>query len=46
MTVNDTLKYLISQAKPGPLPEDRSEGAIFFQLISTDYTDPIYYHAK
>ena len=34
------------QPKPGPLPKDRSEAAMPFQIIGTDYAGPIYYRTK
>ena len=34
------------QPKPGPLPKDRSEAAMPFQVIGTDYAGPIYYSTK
>ena len=34
------------QPKPGPLPKDRSEAAMPFEVIGTDYTGPIYYRTK
>ena len=40
--------YAVSnpQPKPGPLPKDRSEAAMPFQVIGTDYASPIYYRTK
>ena len=32
--------------KPGPLPIDRTEQAMPFQAIGTDFAGPIYYHTK
>ena len=34
------------QPKPGPLPKDRSEAAIPFQVIGADFAGPIYYRTK
>ena len=34
------------QPKPGPLPKDKSEAAMPFQVIGTDYMGPIYYRTK
>ena len=34
------------QPKPVPLPTDRSEAAMPFQVIGTDYAGPIYYRTK
>ena len=34
------------QPKPGPLPKDRSEAAMPFQVIGTYYAGPIYYRTK
>ena len=34
------------QPKPGPLPKDRSEAAMPFQVTGTDYAGPIYYRTK
>ena len=34
------------QPKLGPLPKDRSEAAMLFQVIGTDYAGPIYYRTK
>ena len=32
--------------KPGPLPNDRTEQAMSFQVIGTDFAGPIYYRTK
>ena len=32
--------------KPGPLPNDRTEQAVPFQVIGTDFAGPIYYRTK
>ena len=32
--------------KPGPLPNDRTEQAKPFEVLSTDFAGPIYYRAK
>ena len=34
------------QPKPGPLPKHRSEAAMPFQVIDTDYVGRIYYRTK
>ena len=34
------------QPKTGPLPKDRSEAAMPFQVIGADYAGPIYYRTK
>ena len=32
--------------KPGPLPNDRTEQAMSFEIIGTDFAGPIYYRTK
>ena len=34
------------EVKPGPLPNDRTEQAMPFQVIGTDFAGPIYYRTK
>ena len=40
----NSLPYL--GVKPGPLPNYRTEQAIPFQVIGTDFAGPIYYRTK
>ena len=40
----NSLSYPV--VKAGLLPNDRTEQAMSFQIISTDFADPTYHHTK